>query len=97
MEKVNKKIEDIENGLITVVMDNNTYEETKTIDHRRNYNSGFSGAFYKLKKFLKTIEKSEDLIHDKFYTFLKEDESKDELYWFKDVVIELNRIFKNKE
>jgi len=94
MEKVNKEIKDIENGLITVIMDNSTYWEIKEKERKGNFNSGFSQSLYQLQRFLKEIDRVDEITFDNLKTFLTEDSHTNNIYWFNDVVTELNRIFR---
>ena len=93
MEKTNKKIKDIENGLITVIMDETTYSETKEKERSDYIKSGFSQSLYQFQRFLKEIEKVDEITFENFKTFL-DDIHHNNIYWFNDVVTELNRIFR---
>lgn len=94
MEKVNKEIKDIENGLITVIMDNSTYREIKEKERNNNFKGGFSQSLYQLQRFLKEIDRVDEITVANLKTFLTDDSHIDSIYWFNDVVTELNRIFR---
>ena len=92
-KQTNKKIKDIENGLITVIMDETTYSETKEKERSDYIKSGFSQSLYQFQRFLKEIEKVDEITFENFKTFL-DDIHHNNIYWFNDVVTELNRIFR---
>jgi len=92
MGKINKKTVDFENGLITLVMDNQTYSEYKESTRK----TGFSNAIYQVYKFLKKIEEAKEITPDEIKE-LENGNFSDETYYFKECVLHLNRLFKDKK
>ena len=97
MEKVNKKIEDFENGLITITMDKKTFVEKESSERQDNNNSGFSHALYQVSEFLKELKNADELTYKAFQDFSKDRYFEHNIYSFKECVLQLNRLFKDKK
>ena len=96
MIKVNKKIDDIENHTITVIMDTETFYETNRLEGKAHYENGFSEGIAQLAYFLQGLNKPEEITYDNFYKYLGVKDVRNRIYYFREFIIELNRIFKDK-